>query len=86
MCYDILDDDEISRVIGVSSGAVRLHGSLTQVAEGIKNLYDTRDARGVALTFPNWQPEEITRFTRLVLPILEEMGIWISPRKRGGTW
>ena len=79
-------DDEVVRVIGVSSGAIRIHGSPRQVAEQIKELYDTQECRGVALTFPLWHVEEITRFARLVLPILEEMGLWISPHKRGWSW
>jgi hypothetical protein len=33
-----------------------------------------------------WHSEEIERFTQGVLPILEKMGIWISPHKRGWSW
>ncbi|MGE0680398.1 MAG: LLM class flavin-dependent oxidoreductase [Candidatus Binatia bacterium] len=79
-------DDDVVRVIGVSSGAIRIHGAPRQVAEQIKELYDTQECRGIALTFPLWHVEEITRFGRLVLPILEEMGLWISPHRRGWSW
>lgn len=55
-------------------------------AERIKDLYDNHQCRGVALTFSLWHIEEIQRFGRLVLPLLEEMGLWVSPHKRGWTW
>jgi FMNH2-dependent dimethyl sulfone monooxygenase len=80
------DDDEVVRAVGVSSGAVQIHGAPDEVAERIKELYDTQECRGIALTFPLWHVEEITRFTRLVLPRLERMGLWVSPRTRGWRW
>ena len=79
-------DDAAVRQVGLSSGALVNHGSPEQVAEGLKQLYDNQDCRGVALTFPLWQPEEIKRFTDGVLPILERMGIWKSPIRRGWRW
>lgn len=78
-------DDEVVRLVGVSSGAIRIHGAPQQVAEQIKELYDTQECRGIALTFPLWHVEEIARFARLVLPLLEDMGLWLSPHKRGWT-
>ncbi|ETW97669.1 MAG: hypothetical protein ETSY1_21775 [Candidatus Entotheonella factor] len=82
--YD--QDDDAVRLVGLSSGALVNHGSPEQVAEGLKQLYDDQDCRGVALTFPLWQPEEIKRFTDHVLPILERMGIWKSPIRHGWRW
>jgi FMNH2-dependent dimethyl sulfone monooxygenase len=79
-------DDTAVRLVGLSSGALVNHGSPQQVAEGLKQLYDDQHCRGVALTFPLWQPEEIKRFTNGVLPILERMGIWKSPIRHGWSW
>ncbi len=79
------DEDTVRRV-GLSSGAIVIHGSPAEVADGIKQLYDEQACRGIALTFPLWHPEEIRRFTDGVLPILERMGVWVSPHRRGWTW
>ena len=79
-------DDETVRRIGLSSGALVMHGTPQQVAEQVKELHDTQDCGGIALTFPLWHPEEIERFTQGVLPILEKMGIWVSPHRRGWSW
>jgi alkanesulfonate monooxygenase SsuD/methylene tetrahydromethanopterin reductase-like flavin-dependent oxidoreductase (luciferase family) len=79
-------DEDSLREFGLTSGALKIHGSPAQVAERIKELYDGHECRGVALTFPLWNMEEIQRFGRLVLPLLEEMGLWTSPHKRGWTW
>lgn len=79
-------DDESVRLIGVTSGAVRIHGSPAEVAEQIAELYETQECRGIALTFPLWQLEEIRRFGELVLPRLEQMGLWRSPYERGWSW
>jgi FMNH2-dependent dimethyl sulfone monooxygenase len=82
--YD--QDDAAIRKVGLSSGALVNHGSAEQVAQGLRDLYEDQHCRGVALTFPLWQPEEIKRFTDGVLPILERMGIWKSPLREGWTW
>lgn len=79
-------DDETVRCIGLSSGAAVMHGTPQLVAEQIQELHETQDCGGIALTFPLWHSEEIERFTKGVLPLLEEMGIWISPYKRGWSW
>lgn len=79
-------DDETVRRIGLSSGALVMHGTPQQVAEQIKDLHDTQDCGGITLTFPLWHPEEIKRFTQGVLPILEKMGSWVSPHRRGWSW
>jgi hypothetical protein len=55
-------------------------------AEGTPIDQALEEAVREALTFPLWHIEEITRFARLVLPILEEMGLWVSPHKRGWSW
>jgi FMNH2-dependent dimethyl sulfone monooxygenase len=79
-------DDDTVRRIGLSSGALVMHGTPAQVAEQIKELHETQQCGGIALTFPLWHAEEIERFTRGVLPLLEAMGIWVSPRRRGWSW
>lgn len=79
-------DDDTVRRIGLSSGALLMHGTPIRVAEQIKTLHDTQACGGIALTFPLWHPEEIERFTEGVLPILEQMGLWISPHRRGWSW
>ncbi len=79
-------DDETVRRIGLSSGAVVMHGTPTQVAEQIQAFHESQSVGGIALTFPLWHAEEIERFTQGVLPLLEKMGSWSSPHRRGWTW
>jgi alkanesulfonate monooxygenase SsuD/methylene tetrahydromethanopterin reductase-like flavin-dependent oxidoreductase (luciferase family) len=79
-------DDDTVRRIGLSSGALVIHGTAAQVAEQIQDLHETQACGGIALTFPLWHPEEIERFTQGVLPLLENMGIWVSPHRRGWRW
>ncbi len=79
-------DDETIRRIGLSSGALVMHGTPTDVAEQIQALHETQACGGIALTFPLWHAEEIERFTQGVLPVLEKMGIWLSPYRRGWRW
>jgi FMNH2-dependent dimethyl sulfone monooxygenase len=79
-------DDDTVRRIGLSSGALLMHGTPAYVAEQIQVLHDTQACGGIALTFPLWHTEEIERFTQGVLPLLEQMGIWISPHRRGWSW
>ncbi|MGE0153630.1 MAG: LLM class flavin-dependent oxidoreductase [Reyranellaceae bacterium] len=74
------------RAIGSVSGARKIHGGPTQVADGIAELVDGFGCDGVALSFPVWQPEEIERFGRTVLPILEDRGLWSHPRTRDFGW
>lgn len=74
------------RAIGSVSGARKIHGGPTQVADGIAELVRDFGCDGVALSLPVWQPEEIERFGRLVLPILEDRGLWTHPRTRDFGW
>lgn len=79
-------DDETVRRIGLSSGAVVMHGTPADVAEQIQAFHESQVVGGIALTFPLWHAEEIERFSQGVLPRLEKMGIWISPHRRGWSW
>ncbi|PON15946.1 hypothetical protein C2W62_21110 [Candidatus Entotheonella serta] len=79
-------DDDTVRRIGLSSGARVMHGTPSQVAEQIQAFHETQQCGGIALTFPLWHPEEIGRFTTGVLLLLEKMGIWSSPHRRGWSW
>jgi FMNH2-dependent dimethyl sulfone monooxygenase len=79
-------DDATVRRIGLSSGALVAHGTPAHVAEQIHALHETQACGGIALTCPLWHAEEIERFTQGVLPLLEKMGLWISPHRRGWSW
>jgi hypothetical protein len=79
-------DDDTVRRIGLPSGALVMPGTPSQVAERIKELHETQACGGIALTFPLWHAEEIGRFTRCVLPLLADMGIWVSSLRRGWSW
>lgn len=74
------------RQIGSVSGSRKIHGGPAQVADGIEKLAKEFGCAGVALTFPIWNPEELRRFGRLVLPILEQRGLWTHPRERAFGW
>lgn len=74
------------REIGSVSGARKIHGDPVQVADGISELVTEFGCDGVAISLPVWQPEEIERFGRLVLPILEDRGLWSHPSKRNFGW
>lgn len=74
------------RAIGSVSGARKIHGGPTEVADGIAELINDFGCDGVALSFPVWQPEEIERFGKLVLPILKERGLWSHPSTRDFGW
>lgn len=74
------------RAIGSVSGARKIHGGPAEVADGIAQLVEEFGCDGVALSFPIWQPDEIERFGRLVLPILEQRGLWSHPRTRDFGW
>lgn len=74
------------RQVGLVSGAYQAHGGPDEVAATLIGLYRDRGVRGVALTFPLWDPTEITLFARLVLPRLREAGIWTPPEHRGWSW
>ncbi len=74
------------RAIGSVSGARKIHGGPQEVADGIVELIENFGCDGVALSFPVWQPEEIERFGRTVLPLLEERGCWSHPRRRDFGW
>lgn len=74
------------REIGSVSGARKIHGDPVQVADGISELVTEFGCDGVAISLPVWQPEEIERFGRLVLPILEDRGLWSHPSTRDFGW
>lgn len=74
------------RQIGSVSGARKIHGGPEQVADGIEKLASEFGCAGVAVTLPVWTPEEIRRFGRLVLPVLERRGLWSHPSTRGFGW
>lgn len=59
---------------------------LSQLQDLLQRLYDQQECRGIVLTFPLWHAKKITRFGRLVLPILEDLGLWVLPHKRGWSW
>jgi FMNH2-dependent dimethyl sulfone monooxygenase len=74
------------RAIGSVSGSRKIHGGPMQVADGIAELITEFGCDGIAVTLPIWQPEEIERFGRLVLPLLEERGLWTHPNSRDFAW
>ncbi|MDF3072476.1 MAG: hypothetical protein K0S54_143 [Alphaproteobacteria bacterium] len=74
------------RAIGMVSGARKIHGGPSEVADGIAQLVNEFGCDGVAISLPIWQPEEIERFGRKVLPILEERGLWSHPKTRDFGW
>lgn len=76
--------DELRR-IGVTAGSRLVHAGADQVAETLAKMHTQNGAEGIALSFPFWSPDELNNFARLVLPRLEQMGIWIHPSKRGWT-
>ena len=74
------------RKIGKVSGAREIHAGPDRAADEIERLATEFGCDGIALTFPVWQPEEIKRFSKLVLPRLEKRGLWTHPASRGWTW
>ena len=74
------------RAIGTVSGARKIHGGPTEVADGIAQLVEEFGCDGVAISLPVWQPQEIERFGRLVLPILQDRGLWSPPSTRDFGW
>lgn len=75
------------RAIGMVSGARTCHGTPSEVADQFQILHDEFGARGIAVTLPLWNGEEIRRFGRLVLPELERRGLWAHHRRRAGwSW
>ncbi len=74
------------RQIGSVSGSRKIHGGPEQVADGIEKLVNEFGCAGIAITFPVWKPDEIRRFGKLVLPILEKRGLWSHPRTRDYGW
>ena len=74
------------RQVGLVSGATPAHGGPDQVAAVLIDLYRDQGVRGVALTFPLVNPDEIALFGRLVLPRLAEAGIWTHPGQRDWAW
>lgn len=74
------------RQVGLVSGAMQAHGGPDEVTATLLRLYEDYGVRGVALTFPFWDPGEIRRFARLVLPRLAEAGIWTHPETRDWCW
>lgn len=75
------------RDIGMVSGARTCHGTVEEVADQFEILHGEFGAAGVAVTLPCWEPDEIRRFGRLVLPELRRRGLWQPHDARGGwTW
>ena len=74
------------RKIGSVSGARRLHGDANQVADEIDELVADFGCDGIAVTLPVWSPDEIRRFGTLLLPELEDRGVWQHPRTRDWAW
>ena len=74
------------RQVGSVSGARKIHGGPQEVADGIQMLAESFGCGGIAVTLPVWSPEEIRRFGRLVLPVLERRGLWQHPRTRDWAW
>lgn len=74
------------RQVGMVSGAMQAHGGPDRVAATLIELYHEHGVRGVALTFPLFDPSEIALFARLVLPRLREAGIWVHPAERDWCW
>ncbi|MFZ5780147.1 MAG: LLM class flavin-dependent oxidoreductase [Pseudomonadota bacterium] len=74
------------RQIGSVSGARRIHGGPVEVADGIATLISDFGCDGIAITLPLWNAEEIERLGKLVLPILEERGLWSPPSTRDFGW
>jgi dimethylsulfone monooxygenase len=74
------------RQIGSVSGARRIHGGPDQVVAEIEHLANEFGCDGIAITLPVWRPEEIRRFGELVLPRLEDRGLWTPPETRGWSW
>ncbi len=83
--YTQMGDLEM-RKIGSVSGARRLHGDARQVADEIGELVSTFGCDGIAVTLPVWSPEEIRRLGTLLLPELEDRGLWQHPRTRDWAW
>ncbi len=84
--YSSMEELEL-RSIGMVSGARTCHGTVSEVADQFEILHDEFGARGVAVTLPVWNGEEIRRFGRLVLPELARRGLWEDHRLRGGwSW
>lgn len=84
--YDGVPEDEVVRKIGSSAGGFRFHGSPSTVAEQIIDVHRRSGARGLAVSFPLWNTDEVRRFGTSVLPLLEQAGIWTNPHARGWTW
>lgn len=69
--------------LGLTAGTAAFHGDAEHVADRIEALREELGSDGVSLSFPIWQPAEIERFGRLVVPLLERRGAW-SPA--AGSW
>lgn len=74
------------RQIGSVSGARKIHGGPAEVANGIATLISDFGCDGIAITLPRWSADEIERFGKLVLPILEERGLWSPPSTHNFEW
>ncbi|MEQ8438036.1 MAG: LLM class flavin-dependent oxidoreductase [Ilumatobacter fluminis] len=81
-------DDELTALTYQGSGGSgpRLYGSAATVAEQIIAMHRDFACRGIALSFPLWEPSEIRRFGVEVLPILQRAGVWEHPKDRGWSW
>jgi alkanesulfonate monooxygenase SsuD/methylene tetrahydromethanopterin reductase-like flavin-dependent oxidoreductase (luciferase family) len=82
------DKDELETLthLGSGAGAIRIHGSPTTVADRIIALNRDYGCKGLALSFPFTDPDEVRRFGVQVLPLLERAGVWRDPRVQGWSW
>jgi len=72
--------------LGLTAGTAAFHGSPEHVADRIASLREEMGTDGVSLSFPIWHPEEIDRFGRSVVPLLERRGVWTPASRRGWPW
>lgn len=80
------EDPEVLRDYGSKLGRQQFYGSPQRVAAEIVRVHREFGAKGLAFTFPYWAPEQIRRCLEPVLPLLEDAGVWTSPKRKGWTW
>ena len=72
--------------LGLTAGTTAMHGDPEHVADRIAEIRDELGADGVSLSFPISHPDEVRTFGRLVVPLLEERGLWSRAQARGCPW
>lgn len=80
------DERETLTHLGSGAGAIRIHGSARTVADRIIGLHRDYGCKGLALSFPFTDPDEVRRFGAEVLPLLQDAGVWRDPRQHGWSW